>query len=135
MSDLEVLKEIEKIIGKELKPCPDNINIMDWGAKNCYLLNDYQQIIGLNLRNNQLSDISVLKELKKLIQLNLSDNKLNEISALKELKNLTQLDLSNNQISNKTRFGRMILKHIQYLSWTPHQNLIPKNSTLKYHDI
>ena len=30
MSDLDVIKEIEKIIGKKLKPCPINDDIMDW---------------------------------------------------------------------------------------------------------
>ncbi|CAG1023459.1 Internalin A [Patescibacteria group bacterium] len=105
MSDLEVLKEIEKIIGEELKPCLDDIDIMDC-VINSYLLNDHQQIIGLNLDIipfdglNLLSDISVLKQLKNLSQLNLSNSQISDISVLKELKNLTQLDLSNNQISD-----------------------------------
>jgi hypothetical protein len=33
MSDLDVIKEIEKIIGEELKPCPSNMDIMDKNAR------------------------------------------------------------------------------------------------------
>ncbi|MCK4493375.1 MAG: GTP-binding protein, partial [Methylococcales bacterium] len=53
----------------------------------------------LNLRNTQLSDLSVLKALPKLILLDLVCNQLSDISVLKALPSLTQLDLRFNQLT------------------------------------
>ena len=49
MSDLDAIKEIEKIIGKELEPCPPDADIMEYEQIGCYLLNAQKQVTGLNL--------------------------------------------------------------------------------------
>jgi Leucine-rich repeat (LRR) protein len=116
MSDLDVIKEIEKIIGIKLKPCPPDVDIMK--RLESYLLNEDQKVTGLNLANlnlplsgNNLSDISILKDLPNLTQLNLSQNEINDINVLKVLPNLTQLDLSYNQISDIS-----VLKALSHLT-------------------
>jgi Leucine-rich repeat (LRR) protein len=119
MSDLDVIKEIEKIIGEELKPCPPDADIMSYEQRRTYLLKE-QQVIGLNiggcnlisydflkdlpnlillyLSSNQIKDISFLKDFSKLTRLRLSDNKISDISVLKALSNLIELSLWGNQI-------------------------------------
>lgn len=100
MSDLDVVKEIEKIIGEELKPCPPDSGIMDVDQRGCYLLNEQQQIIGLNLYSYNLTKIDFLKALPNLSQLHLGNNQLSDISVLKTLQNLNQLSLWGNQIND-----------------------------------
>jgi Leucine-rich repeat (LRR) protein len=94
MSDLDVIKKIEKIIGRKLKPCPPDVDIMDWEGRYCYLLNEQKQVTGLNITGLNLMKIDFLKALPNLYQLALGNNLLNTISVLKALPNLTQLDLS-----------------------------------------
>ena len=121
MSDLEQLKEIEKIIGKELKPCPADKDIMESSSevKQTYILNDNQQVIALNLYGNNLKNTNFLKTLKNLIQLDLRNNKLIEISELDELKNLSQLNLSNNQLSEINSLNG--LKNLNHLNLSNNQ--------------
>ncbi len=54
----------------------------------------------LNLRNNQLSDISCLSALTKLTALFLDNNQLSDVSCLRALTKLTVLWLRNNQLSD-----------------------------------
>ncbi len=118
MSDLELIKQIEERIGKRLVERKLE-SVMEYG-NNSYVLNEQQRLIGLNLNNckladitflsqftqlqslslfcNQITDIAALKELKSLATLDLNVNKVTNFVALKELKNLTTLDLSFNQI-------------------------------------
>jgi small GTP-binding protein len=100
MSDLDVIKEIESIIGEKLKPCTPDVDIMSYNQKGSYLLNEQQQITGLNLWSCELTNCDFLKTLSNLTQLNLSENKISDISVLKALPNLTQLNLSENKISD-----------------------------------
>lgn len=102
MSDLEVLKEVEKRISEELKPCPADKDIFGWNSKNTYLLNANQQVIGLNLSDNNLSELTVLKALPNLTTLNLSYNQLSDLTVFKALPNLTALNLSHNNLSDIT---------------------------------
>jgi len=59
----------------------------------------------LNLSENEISDISVLKDLQQLIHLDLSENEISDISVLKDLKQLTFLNLYDNQISDISAFA------------------------------
>jgi GTPase SAR1 family protein len=79
MSDLDVIKEIEKIIGKELKPCPPDAGIMNLRQKACYLLNEQQQVTGLNLIDCNLTNCDFLKALPNLTRLDLSHNQISEL--------------------------------------------------------
>jgi len=54
----------------------------------------------LDLRYNQISDISAVANLNNLTEIDLSENQISDISAIANLTNLTVLILSENQISN-----------------------------------
>jgi internalin A len=117
--DLELIKQLEKEIGKELK----QINFHDVIGTNGFSISENGSVIGLNLDQmklekipltltrfchlkrlwmcaNEISDISMLKELGNLEQLDLSSNQISDISMLKELGILTGLYLYSNQISD-----------------------------------
>ncbi|WP_445173767.1 leucine-rich repeat domain-containing protein [Microcoleus sp.] len=59
-------------------------------------------IAELDLRDNQISDITPLQFLTNLTELDLRDNQISDITSLQFLTNLTELDLHNNQISDIT---------------------------------
>ncbi len=65
-----------------------------------YVLDKDNNIVGLNLSNNKISDIESIKELKSLQELNLSNNEISDIESIKELKSLQTLSLWSNQISD-----------------------------------
>ena len=99
MNDLEIIKQIEKILKVELQLI-DKIEYYKKG----YSLNQNKQIIGLNITDCEIKDlnriISPLKELKSLTELNLSGNQISDISTLKDLKSLIELNLNRNEISD-----------------------------------
>jgi hypothetical protein len=66
MSDLDVIQEIEKSVGKELEPCPSDKYIMDYYQEGRYLLNPQQQVIGLNLKGFELEKIDFLSRSQAL---------------------------------------------------------------------
>ncbi len=88
-----LILELEKTYGITLE---EVYNIYQGG----YVLDKDNNIVGLNLSNNQISDIESIKELKSLQKLDLSDNQISDIESIKELKSLQKLDLSDNQISD-----------------------------------
>jgi Leucine-rich repeat (LRR) protein/GTPase SAR1 family protein len=121
MSDLDIIKQIEKTLNVKLK----EVKIIEWesqcyvlnqngevsalGLDDCniinlksiiYLLKDLKYLSELDLRKNELENISHLKELMNLTSLNLSLNKLTDISPLKEFVNLSSLNLSSNYLSD-----------------------------------
>ena len=57
-----------------------------------------QNVTGLYLQGNQISDLSVLSELKNLGVLALGGNQISDLSPLAELRGLWSLTLDNNQI-------------------------------------
>ncbi len=121
MTDLDIIKQIEKILKVKLK----KLNRIVYTSKG-YILNQNGQITGIGLNNckiknlkliisplkdlvnlkklqlskNELSDISPLEDLNSLTRLWLHENQVNDISPLKDLKNLTCLDLRYNQLIN-----------------------------------
>jgi len=118
MSDLDVIKEIEKSIGKHLST--RRIDLV-WMNENSCSLNENQELVALNLRSrlddisflknctnlkilslygNELENINILNKLKLLTSLYLNNNKITNLNALKELQNLTKLDLSYNFITD-----------------------------------
>ncbi len=66
----------------------------------------------LHLRNNQISDISVVAELTNLAELYLNSNKISDISAVGGLTNLAILDSNHNEISDIS-----VLTGLKNLSW------------------
>ena len=65
-----------------------------------YRLNENNQIIFLDLSDNNISNIEILKDFKSLIELDLTDNAISNIEVLKELESLKKLELGFNLISN-----------------------------------
>jgi small GTP-binding protein len=119
MSDLDVIKKIENVIGNKLTVCPPDINIMSWNAavKRTYLLDDNQQIISLNLVECGLEKIDFLIELKNIIQLNLRGNpRLADITVLEELEMLDELNLEGFSLSDASPLSR--LKNLTKLAFT-----------------
>lgn len=57
-------------------------------------------ISGLNIKTNQIVEISMLKELANLTKLLASDNQISDISSLSSLMLLDEIDLSSNQIND-----------------------------------
>jgi GTPase SAR1 family protein len=130
MSDLELLRKLEKAIGTTLKQVDeerfklDLENQSNFVNENAYALSDKGEVIGLSLREidgNKLSGFSLsefeqlaylylikiqlenylfLKEIKYLKVLGLIRNELTDFSFLKELTALTSLDLSSNELTD-----------------------------------
>jgi internalin A len=117
--DVEILKQIERQFGIELKPRPLEKII---GKNNGFAVDHTGQVKGLNLYgreirdisflrssggltlthlslpNNQITDITPLSALTKLEILQLRDNLITNLTSLSALTNLTKLDLDGNQI-------------------------------------
>jgi small GTP-binding protein len=121
MSDLDLIKQLEKEIGRELEK-RDFEKITSYMQRG-YAINKNGNVIGLNLndiklvplpaslsklrhlkklrlRNTRTKDIYFLQGLSNLTDLNLMDNQIKDISSLQGLSNLTDLNLSNNQITD-----------------------------------
>ncbi len=111
MKPLQII-ELEKELGFELRET--KTYIMGEFAKNCYQLHD-NQIIGLNLYGNSISDISFLKEMKYLKFLDLRYNEIQSIDeeVIKDLVNLENLDLGYNKVFNIDSFS--ILENLIFL--------------------
>ena len=96
-TDLDIIKKLEKAIGKKLPRIEiDQVMV----GQNGFAVNDRDQVVGLNLYNNELTDISSLSNLSQLSQLDLNSNKLTDISSLSNLSQLSQLDLSSNKLTD-----------------------------------
>ncbi|UCH98273.1 MAG: leucine-rich repeat domain-containing protein [Candidatus Aminicenantes bacterium] len=94
--DLKIIKRLRKKYGISLEKV-DTENI--WKSQT-YVVDENNNVIGLNLIGLKLSDISVIEDLKSLTMLYLQHNKLSNISVIEKLKKLTNLDMSSNQLSD-----------------------------------
>jgi internalin A len=99
MSDLNILKTIEKTIGEALTLCELDA-VMSSNCRCGYAVDSQQQIIGLNLQNCKQTDLSLIKNLSNLTRLNLSLNQISQLNSLKYLTRLTQLNLQKNNITD-----------------------------------
>ena len=61
---------------------------------------DLKKVFGLDLRDQQISDVSALAALKQLKTLHIYENQIKDVSALAGLKQLERLNLRNNLISD-----------------------------------
>ena len=133
MTDLQIIKQIEKELSIELK----ELDVIDWNSIGYTLskenkvsgfglykhqvkdfksivpfLNKLNKLTRLSLSDTKSADYLFLKEFKKLTFLGLSFNQISDISVLKDLKNLTKLYLSDNQISDIS-----VLENLKNLTW------------------
>jgi internalin A len=122
--DVDIINQLERKINKKLSSSKlDNI-IYD---SNGYVVNESKNIVGLNLYQLEISDISFLKNLKNLTQLYLWESQISDISDLEGLSNLTQLYLWKNQISDISALRN--LSHLTVLNLA--SNRISNISILK----
>lgn len=134
MTDLDVIKTVEKHINEPIKQCELD-EIMNASARCSYVIDARQQVIGLNLQNCQLSDISWLKKLKHLSKLNLSLNPIEKVFALKELIFLNCLNLQKTALTDITALR--MLTHLQWLNLQDNQisELKPLRELNKLHQL
>lgn len=92
--ELEFLLNISLILSENVE------DILIYQNHDSIVVNENQQIIGLNLTGYQREDFSVLSLLKDIQYLNLTNNQISDISFLKDLDKLTHLQLSGNLISD-----------------------------------
>jgi GTPase SAR1 family protein len=123
MTDLDIIKQIEKELNIELKKSDisnelygkeyrlDNKNrVIGLGLWECGISNldfliahlkKFKLLKKLNLSKNEFTNINPLSELQQLSLLNLRDNfKLHDISSIKYLKNLEVLKFTNSQLTD-----------------------------------
>ena len=65
-------------------------------------LENFTELLSLNLSNNSIKKINALSTLTKLKELRLNSNPLNDVGALRNLKNLTLLTLNDTGVSRKS---------------------------------
>jgi internalin A len=106
--------ELEKFYEITLKPLEKG-NIIELENKNTYQINDYKELIKINLSSNNISDISVLIGLTSLTFLDLSNNQISNLKPLSYLTNLKKLWLSNNHISDLRPLSGLTLLTELYL--------------------
>jgi internalin A len=89
---------IQNLLGIQLTAAPTLHKLMKYDYQNTYVVNDKGELIGLNLRTNNLTDeqTAFIWELKTLQALNLSENKLSTVHIPKSMKWLKYLNLSEN---------------------------------------
>ena len=99
MTDLDIIKEIEKELNVEL----NKLDKITWGNKG-YTLNQKGRVNGLSLSDCEIKSlnriISPLKELTNLAELDLGENELSNIFPLEDLTNLEELKLHANELTN-----------------------------------
>jgi internalin A len=107
MTDLEIIKEIEKEVGVNL----DLVTRIKWDSIG-YSLNKYNQVTGLALYGLSVNFEKVVPFFKKLCNLetlNLSNTSLYDISYLIDLKGIISLNLSfNENIKNYTFLKKIV---------------------------
>lgn len=99
MTDLDIVKEIEKELGVEL----EEVDVIEWNTRG-YTLNSEYNLTALSLFDNSIKDLNVLcyylKQLLQLETLYLINNEFSDLTTIKELTNLVELDLRGNNIAN-----------------------------------
>ena len=96
--DLQILKQLGKQIGTKLKPVESEV-VFGWESRGSLAIDKNKNVVGLNLYDSGITDISVLQELTNLTRLDLSSNQIIDISVLKELTKLSWVDFNHNKIS------------------------------------
>lgn len=104
------IQAIQKRLGVDLQPFdpwpidePILAQQIRYDRRNTYTLNEAGEVIGLNLRDNQLMDeqLAFLWELETLQALNLSENKLQLVHIPPTVRHLQYLQLSKNEHLNR----------------------------------
>ncbi|CAL5997773.1 Conserved_hypothetical protein [Hexamita inflata] len=76
------------------------LQVKNCGLKNLEGIQNWNQLLEINLDDNELENVTELGNLSQLQSLSLRSNKIENVDSLKELVNLTSINLQNNQIQN-----------------------------------
>ncbi|HRI61873.1 MAG TPA: hypothetical protein PK228_19175, partial [Saprospiraceae bacterium] len=111
------IEAIEKQLGFALTEQPDLVELMKHRCQNTFARDTDGNVIGLNLRTNNLNDdkIAFLQELPHLQALNLSENNLSRVVFPKEIKALKYLNLSENESLQEVSFPTEGLPELEKL--------------------
>lgn len=145
MSDLEIIKELEKQLGRTFK----QVEAYDFSGSARYVIKDenviwlnmykiifpkvieiiveFKHLIRLSLTGTIPENVYLLEQLNNLKWLNLSWNRLTDLTPLAGLKQLTELHLHNNQISDLSPLKELTQLNQLHL----HNNQISDLSPLK----
>jgi Leucine-rich repeat (LRR) protein len=85
MSKPKEIIELEKIYGITLEEIPLSKDIWKKVISNCYQLGNNNEITGLNLSGNKITEIRGLEQLTQLQKLGLSSNQITELKGLEQL--------------------------------------------------
>ncbi|TAK59812.1 MAG: TIR domain-containing protein [Bacteroidetes bacterium] len=123
MTDVEIIKKLEKIVGKKL-----HLLKQMWEG-NGYTVNDDKKVTGVNLQDCELKELkdiaSALIVLTNLTDLYLSTTQLSDITPLSGLTKLTTLYLDNTQLSDITPLSGLTNLTDLYLSTTQLSDITP----------
>src|SRR5690606_27526942 len=100
MIKTEEIIELENKYNITLSPYNNDYIVTDFRNENCYELDENKKLIGLNLSENQISDLSFLSNLTSITHLNLSGNDISDITVLSYLIKLTYLNVEENNIKD-----------------------------------
>jgi Leucine-rich repeat (LRR) protein len=121
--DMEIIKQIEKKIGKKLEPAP--IEKIMRLRENGFVLDDGGQVTGLKLNDKEIADISFLRGLAGLTHLSLQNNQITVLTPLSALTNLIELILNDNQITDLTPLSALMNLTILDLRYNQITDLTP----------
>ena len=75
---------------------------------------DLEQLTSLDLRENQITDLTPLKDFTQLTRLNLDENQITDLTPLKDLTELTELKCDDNlAIPNRTPWWEAFLDEVK----------------------
>ncbi|MCP4580821.1 MAG: hypothetical protein GY839_04340, partial [candidate division Zixibacteria bacterium] len=96
MSDLDIIKKLEKELGFELP----RLEKIEWNSVG-FNTDEQRNLIGISIYDKALKKLpSAIAEMEKLQKLDLRRNQLTALpDTIAELKNLQELDLNNNQLT------------------------------------
>jgi Leucine-rich repeat (LRR) protein len=122
----QVILDLERRLNIQLVNV-DIDQISNLSFETAYSLNQKNEVIGLTIRDQHLSDISFIQNFKNLQKLYLGGNNIKQVNDLKGLTDLVRLGLKYNQISEISLDFIESLPSLQvlYLKGNPIQN-IPK---------
>ncbi len=120
MTDLQIIKELEKQLGVEFEVVKDyvlNFGYLEKLAQ--YVIDEQFNIIGLSISNLKIEKLDLIGKLKNLKTLFLTRNQIEDISALENLTKIEKLDLVDNHIEDISVLGN--LKQINWLYLSDNQ--------------
>lgn len=100
-----------------------SLDLSQQNIRDLSLIRSFRQLRQLRLQNNQIRDISPLRHMSELRSLNLSSNQISDLSPLSHLNLLQELRLANNQISSLAKLKELSSLQLLDVSQNQLQNL------------